>query len=179
MSLSRRCFLLWSCTVGLLGQSQRLLAARVSPASPEVDTLDSAQSQCLQTWLDTLLPADEFSPAASELGVSSRVVGKALGNPDYLRLIRAGCRWLDQQALARGVQTFARLGAPGREQVVRLAEQATMKSLPRMFFEHTRADAFQFYYTQPEAWVMLDYPGPPQPRGFMDRTTRPPASQAH
>ena len=151
MSLSRRCFLLWSCTAGLLGQSQRLLAALVSPGSASgVDTLDSAQSQCLQAWLDTLLPADEFSPAASELGVSSRIVSKTLGNPDYLRLIRAGCRWLDQQALARGVQTFVRLGAPEREHVVRLAEQATMKSLPRMFFEHTRTDAFLFYYTQPE-----------------------------
>ena len=174
MSLSRRCFLLWSCTAGLLGQSQRLLAALVSPGSASgVDTLDSAQSQCLQAWLDTLLPADEFSPAASELGVSSRIVSKTLGNPDYLRLIRAGCRWLDKQALARGVQTFVRLGAPEREHVVRLAEQATMKSLPRMFFEHTRTDAFLFYYTQPETWGMLNYPGPPQPRGFMDRTTRP------
>jgi len=177
MSLSRRCFLLWSCAAGLLGRSQRLLAALVSPASPGVDTLDSAQSHCLQAWLDTLLPADEFSPAASELGVDIRIVGKALGNPDYLRLIRAGCRWLDQQAMARGAQPFARLDAPGRENVVRLAEQATMKSIPRMFFEYTRADAFLFFYTQQETWGMLDYPGPPQPRGFMDRTTRPPASQ--
>jgi hypothetical protein len=176
MSISRRCFLLWSCTTGLLGQSQRLLAALVSPGPADVDALDSAQSRCLQAWLDTLLPADEFSPAASELGMASRVVGKALGNPDYLKLIRAGCHWLDRQALAQDTQSFARLDVPGRERVVRLAEQAKIKSLPRLFFEHTREDAFTFYYTQPETWAMLDYPGPPQPGGFMDHT-RPPASR--
>lgn len=174
MSLNRRRFLLWSVTAGLLVQSRRLLAALVSPASHDVDTLDAAQSQCLRAWFDILLPADEFSPAASELGVVSSVVRKAAGDPGYLKLVRAGCRWLDRQALARGAQAFARLDGPEREHVVKLAEQATMKSLQRRFFEHTRKDAFLFYYTQPEAWGMLDYPGPPQPRGFMDHT-RPPA----
>lgn len=174
MSLSRRCFLFWSMTAGLLGQSRRLLAALVSPAFTDDQFPDAGQSLCLRTWIDTLMPADEVSPAASELGVASRVAAKALGNPDYLKLIRAGCRWLDRQARARGRQAFARLEAPDREHVVRLAEQGAAKSLPRVFFERTREDVFLFYYAQPETWVMLDYPGPPQPGGFMDRT-RPPA----
>lgn len=174
MSLSRRCFLLWSITAGLLGQSQRLLAAVVLPTFSDDLFLDADQSRCLRAWIDTLLPADEVSPAASELGVASRVADNALGNPDYLKLIRAGCRWLDRQARPRGKQAFANLDVPDRERVVRLAEQATTKSLPRVFFERTREDAFLFYYAQPETWVMLDYPGPPQPRGFMDHT-RPPA----
>ena len=174
MSLNRRRFLLWSCTAGLLSQSRRLLAALVSPGSAYSQPLNAAQSRCLQSWIDTLLPADEVSPAASELGVASRVTNKALGNPDYLKLLRAGCHWLDRQARKRSGKAFASLDLTARERVVRLAEQATTESLPRLFFEHTRAQAFLFYYTQPETWGMLDYPGPPQPRGFMDHA-RPPA----
>jgi hypothetical protein len=151
-----------------------LLAAVVSPAVPDKPFPDAEQSLCLRAWIDTLLPADEVSPAVSELGVASRVADKALGNPDYLRLIRAGCRWLDRQARTRDRQVFARLDVPDRKHVVRLAEQAAAKSLPRLFFERTREDVFLCYYTHPETWVMLDYPGPPQPAGFMDYT-RPPA----
>ncbi|MGB5260007.1 MAG: gluconate 2-dehydrogenase subunit 3 family protein [Gammaproteobacteria bacterium] len=174
MSLNRRCFLLWSFTVGLLGQSQRLLATVVSPASPDNQFLDAEQSRCLQAWIDTLLPADEVSPAASELGVAARVADNARGNPDFLKLIRTGCRWLDQQARTQDKQAFAQLEAPERERVVRLAEQATAKSLPRVFFERTREYAFLFYYAQPQTWAMLDYPGPPQPLGFTDHTSPPP-----
>jgi len=158
----------------MLGQSRRLLAALVSPTSPDIQVLDSAQSHCLHIWIETLIPADEVSPAASELGVSSLVTVKAIGNPNYLKLIQAGCRWLDKQARSRGGKNFATIDVADRERVVRLAEQATAKSMPRMFFEHTRQDAFHFYYAQPETWLMLDYPGPPQPQGFMDYT-RPPA----
>jgi hypothetical protein len=174
MSLSRRHFLFWSFAAGMLGQSRRLLAAPVSPTSPYLQRLDTAQSRCLHIWIDTLLPADEASPAASELGVTSQVTVKALGNTNYLKLIQAGCRWLDQQARNSGGEAFATLDVDDRERVARLAEQATAKSMPRMFFEHTRQDAFHFYYAQPETWVMLDYPGPPQPRGFMDYS-KPPA----
>ena len=174
MPLNRRRFLLLSIAAGLVGQSQRLLAAVVPYTFPDSQPLDAEQSLCLQAWTDTLLPADEVSPAASELGVPSRVADKALGNPDYLKLIRVGCRWLNRQARKQGTQTFAELDVPEREGIVRLAEQAAAKSLPHAFFVYTRDDIFQFYYAQPETWVMLDYPGPPQPLGFMDYT-RPPA----
>lgn len=173
MPLSRRCFLLWSFAAGLIGRSRHLLAAVVSPVLIDNQLLDGTQSRCLQTWLDTLLPADEFSPAASELGINARVADKALGNPDYQKLLGAGCRWLNRQARQRARRAFEDLGAADREHIVQLAEQAAEKTLPRLFFEHTREDAFMFYYGQPETWAMLDYPGPPQPRGFMDYTRTP------
>jgi hypothetical protein len=174
MPLNRRRFLLLSIAAGLVGQSKCLLAAVVSTTFPNSQSLDAEQSRCLQAWTDTLLPADEVSPAASKLGVPSRLADKALGNPDYLKLIRAGCRWLNRQARKVGTQAFVGLDVSEREGIVRLAEQSAAKSLPLAFFEHTRDDIFHFYYAQPETWVMLDYQGPPQPLGFMDRT-RPPA----
>jgi hypothetical protein len=174
MSFTRRDFLLWSGAAGLLGQSQHLQGALVSPDELDSQALDSAQARCLQTWIETLLPADEVSPGATELGVAERIVGKALGKPDYLKLLHAGCRWLDRQAQARGKLAYAELDVTGRESIVRVAEQSREKSVPLAFFVYTRNDAFGFYYTQPETWGMLGYPGPPQPRGFMDYT-RPPA----
>lgn len=180
MAVSRRGFLLWSGIAGLLGQSRRLLGAVVSPDllvstdAPDSQVLDSAQSRCLQAWVETLLPADEESPGAAELGVAERITDKAIGNPDYLKLLRAGCLWLDRQAQVRGKLAYAELDMSGRDSIVSVAEQSKAKSVPRAFFIYTRDDAFGFYYTQPETWGMLDYPGPPQPRGFMDYT-RPPA----
>ena len=180
MSLSRRHFLLSSCAAGLFGWSQRLLAALVSPdslmASDIADerTLDAAQLRCLQTWVDTLMPADEMSPGAIELGVAERVTDKARGKPDYQKLLRVGCQWLDRQAQARGKLAYAELDISGRESIVKVAEHSKAKSLPREFFVYTRDDAFRFYYVQPATWGMRSYPGPPQPRGFMDHT-QPPA----
>ena len=180
MSLSRRHFLLSSCAAGLFGWSQRLLAALVSPDSlvssdiADERTLDAAQLRCLQAWVETLLPADEASPGAFELGVAEHITGKAYGNTDHMKLLRVGCRWLDRQAQARGKLAYAELDITDREGIVRVAEQSKGKSLPREFFVFTRDDAFRFYYVQPATWGMLNYPGPPQPRGFMDHT-QPPA----
>jgi hypothetical protein len=173
MSLSRRHFLVWSFTAGLLGKSQRLLAALVSPATSFKPPLDSGHLRCLKAWVDTLLPADADSPGAGELEVHSSIADKATSNPKHLKLVRAGCRWLDQQARGHAKAVFAELDEQAREALVRQAENSAPKSLPRVFFQYTREDAFRFYYARPESWAMLDYPGPPQPRGFPDYTQPP------
>ncbi len=174
MPLNRRRFLFASIAAGLVSASQRLLAAVVPTTFQNKHFFDTQQSTCFKVWVDTLLPADEVSPAASELGVPAQVLEKAIANPDYLRLIRTGCRWLNQQARQQGGQAFAGLDAPGRERIVRLAEQANAKSLPWAFFNYTRNDIFEFYYAQPQSWEMLDYKGPPQPLGFKNHE-QPPA----
>ena len=173
MSLSRRRFLLWSFAAGLIGKSHRLLAALVSPTLPFEPPLDAGHLRCLQAWVDTLLPADADSPGASELGVHTSIADKAFGNPATLKLIRAGCRWLDQRARGHAKAAFAELDEQDRGALVRQAENSAPKSLPRVFFQHTREETFQFYYARPESWAMLKYPGPPQPRGFPDYTQPP------
>ena len=173
MPLSRRRFLLASFAAGLVSTSQRILAAVVPPTFLDSQPLDVKQSTCFQVWVDTLMPADEDSPAASELGVPARVLEKAIANPDYLRLIRTGCRWLNHQAGKQGGQTFAELDEPGRERIVRLAEQAAAKSLPWAFFNYTRNDIFEFYYARAQSWEMLNYSGPPQPLGFKNHEQPP------
>lgn len=155
-----------------------MLSAVMSPEISAEPGLDSSQSHCLEAWIDTLLPMDEVSPAASEFGVDADIANKARDDPSYLRLISKGCLWLDQQARKRGMQGFAQLDEAGRERIVSLAEQAKTRSVPRAFFERTRSDAFQYYYARPESWDMLNYAGPPQPQGFPDYTQAPPGPNA-
>jgi len=116
-------------------------------------------------------------PGRGRTGRAHTNSNKAAVNPTILKLVRAGCQWLEQQARQRGQPAFAELNEQDRVAVVGLAENATAKSLPRVFFEYTREDAFFFYYGRPESWTMLDYPGPPQPLGFTD-FARPPKGSA-
>jgi hypothetical protein len=173
MSLNRRRFIVWSFAASLFGQSRRLLAALVSSVNPPGYT---EYMLCLQTWVDTLLPADAHSPGAGELGVHTHIADKAAGNAAALKLVRAGCQWLEQQAQQRGKQAFAELNEQSRAKVVELAENSPTNSLPRVFFDYTREDTYLYYYACPESWAMLDYPGPPQPLGFTDFTRPPKAS---
>ena len=173
MSFSRRRFLVWSFAAGLFGQSRRLLAELVSSIAPPPDT---GYMRCLEAWVNTLLPADVHSPGAGELDVHTSIADKAAVNPKALKLVRAGCRWLERQAQQQGKPAFAELGEEDRAAVVERAEYALPGSLPRVFFEYTREAAFVFYYARPESWVMLDYPGPPQPIGFTDFARAPKGS---
>ena len=52
---------------------------------------------------------------------------------------------------------------------MRQAAAAANNTLPRVFFERTRGDAFFHYYGHPESWRGITYyRGPPQPLGFLD-----------
>jgi len=170
MTLSRRRLLELLSAAILLAPIRRLLAA---PITELKQTLDTVQQRCFAAWIETLMPADEVSPGAGELGVPLQVADKAAVNPDYLALIRSGCRWLDTRARERGGMDFAELDEAEREAVVRLTESAERGSMPRSFFEQTLRDTYLYYYARQESWGMLDYRGPPQPLGFMDYT-RPP-----
>jgi hypothetical protein len=89
-----------------------------------------------------------------------------------------GLDWLNKQARAGYGLDFPALDEGGRDAIVRQAAAAGLDSLPRVFFERTRADAFFHYYGRPESWRgMAHYRGPPQPLGFMDYTQPPRTSR--
>jgi hypothetical protein len=141
------------------------LAAPISSLTPQLEPINRA---CLDVWINTLMPADEQSLSAVELGVPQRLVDKGASDDGYLKLIVAGCRWLDSEARRRGARDFSGLDTTDREDVASLAERSEADSLPLVFFENTLEDTFHFYYARRESWVMLGYDGPPQPRGFMN-----------
>jgi hypothetical protein len=129
----------------------------------------------LTPFLDTLIPEDE-TPAASAFGIADSVLADARRIDAYLRLVGAGCQWLDVEARRRGATDFAALAPVRREEVAAEAEKAPPRSVPRVFFDRMRGAAMGHYYARPETWPGLGYSGPPQPEGFLD-FDRPPAAR--
>ena len=173
MRLTRRLFLLgpalgWAaCRVPSSHSGPVLAETPLAPSSP-VDSI-------LRAYVDVLVPADE-TPSATALGVDKRLLAFAREHPDYQRLLELGLAWFDRQARTKHGRGFPELREDEREAVVRTAAAADADTLPRVFFERTRAHALFHYYGRPESWRGIrQYRGPPQPAGFMDYA-RPPRS---
>ncbi len=126
----------------------------------------------LEAWLDTLIPAD-VTPSATQLGVHRRVLAD-FSRPYSRELLERGCAWLDSEARKTGKSGFGALTQIERDTIAGRAAAAPPGSGPREFFDRTRDAAMRLYYAEPAAWPSLGYGGPPQPRGFPDRT-HPPA----
>jgi hypothetical protein len=164
----RRLFLIGSVAGAVLGLARALRAAVLTRIDPDTTALAA-----LPAYVDTLLPP-YLGPSATEIGVDRRLIEAARGRPKYLRLLRLGCGWLDEEARRRGAAAFAALNEDVRVAILEQAEAAAASALPRVFFEQTRADVFTEYYADPASWPAVGYDGPPQPRGFLDHA-RPPA----
>ena len=163
MGLTRRTIL-----KALVGSG--LVAAAAGEARPLVR--DASVEIRLRAFLDTLVPADEYSPSASALGISDALLAAAEGKA-YARLIGQGCAWLDRQARLRHRQAFERLSEGQRVSIVRRCEEAAPKSLENVFFRAVRDDLMSRYYAHPGVWPSLGYAGPPQPVGFPDFSSPP------
>ncbi len=165
MSFTRRRFLLLSVLSAVWAGVGRLFGQQAEVASESSDALSG--------WMDTLFPADGESPAASELQVHEQILAKALAIPGYHNLLKAGIRWAETQAVARGATSFAALDEADRETVVTQAEAMGHKVMPGLFFYHTLRDGRKFYYGHRESWAGVGLPHAPQPIGFLDYTEAP------
>jgi hypothetical protein len=147
----------------------------VPAAGPDL----TACAPTLSAFIDTLLPAHGASPAASELGVAQHMLAAASQQESYARLMHAGCDWLDAAArAASGSAHFAALDEAAREAIVTAAAQERSGAAIAQFFFNAHRHAMELFYSHPKAWPALDYPGPPQPVGFLehDRPPRPPGA---
>lgn len=168
MRQARRRFLIGSALVGTFSRMAPSLAA-----TPSAEIADAT----LRAYVDVLIPADE-TPGATALGVDKQLLATGARERGHQRLLEAGVDWLNTRARARYGRAFPELDEPGREAIVGDAAAAAFGTLPRVFFERTRAAAFFHYYGRPESWRgMAHYRGPPQPLGFPDYTEPPRTSR--
>lgn len=123
-------------------------------------------------YLDTLIPRD-VTGSASDFGIDRKIIDHASKNKRHIRLLRAGCQWLDLEARKLKAEGFAALDTASQEVIVARAAEARERSLPRVFFNVTRDDALQRYYSDPRSWQTLGFAGPPQPAGFLDHAEAP------
>lgn len=122
----------------------------------------AAHASTLDAVVDTLLPADEMTPAASALGVGADILGLAAEQPLLAELIARVCAWLDTTGAGR----FVDLTAADKEAVIAYLAQADIDTLEGRFYQLIRLLAIEFYYARPEALAGLDLNPTPQPAGY-------------
>ena len=135
------------------------LAAEAAPAS-EGDRI----VRTFVAFCDTLVPADALTPSASALGVPKEILDDLQGQPLGLRLLAAGCAWLDQEC--RG--DFAAAPEAMRDAALQKMQAMPWESPAGRFFAVMRNTVMADYYAQPLAWRGLALDRPPQPLGFFD-----------
>lgn len=116
----------------------------------------------LDAFLDTLLPADAFGPAASDIGIGQALIGFASEETDFRRLIALGTQWLD----ALDVRPFADLPATTREDVLRFLQGADIDEIPGRFYRVVRQAAMELYHARADTITGLPLKPAPQPEGY-------------
>lgn len=133
-------------------------ALAAGPASPPAASLATT----FGAFCDTLVPADELTPAASALGVPRAILASLEGDGLGERLLAAGCDWLDA-ACAGG---FARAAEAERVAACERMQAMPWQSPAGRFFHLMRNTVLGLYYAEPAAWRGLALDRPPQPLGF-------------
>jgi hypothetical protein len=139
--------------------------------------LTPAEKEAVTALADAIIPADEFGPAASAVGVPDFIDEWVSAPYDQQRkdrkTIRDGLAWIDAEAARRfGAASFA-ASAPAAQTA--LLDEIARGDGPggkqaRTFFLLLRDRVAGGYFTTPEGWKALgytgnvpiaDFPGPP------------------
>lgn len=162
-ALTRRLFLLLT-GAGVLSAFPltRWLGRRHAP----LPVLQTRMRPTLRQCLDTLLPADDLTPAATELALDAELLAALARLPTHRsRLYLQGLEWCDQRAHEQHGRDFAGLGPTACDALLQQAAAAPAHTLPARFLQRLRDQAFGLYYAHPEALAGLTGAGPPQPLG--------------
>lgn len=125
-----------------------------APAGPDAATLAA--------FVDTLLPEDAVSPAASALGVLDAILDFSADVTGLGDLIAGGTAWLNKT----GGPPFAQLSEQDRTRIVTWMAQSDLAGGANRFYEVVRLLAVEFYYARPEAISGFPLNTAPQPRGY-------------
>jgi hypothetical protein len=116
----------------------------------------------LAVYLDVLLPRDNFSPSATDLGVDKQIWQFADKSELFLRLLLLGTQWLDKT----GGPPFKQLDPIDQSALVAWMADSDPNRIPGRFYHLVREAAVEFYFSHPDSWAGLGIDHPPQPQGF-------------
>jgi hypothetical protein len=159
----------------------------IEPSVPWPLTLTKSELIATAALVDLILPADGGHPSASQVGVPA-FIDEWVSAPypdqqEHRALILPGLAWLDAEANARGKQKdgFAYVDETVR---IAIAEDIAFKDRvkpgyekPAEFFARMRALTLGAYYTTPEGWKAIGYPGAKPGKGMYQGPT--PEALAH
>ena len=130
-------------------------------------TFNDAQKQTARALADTILPADQYGPAASEVGVVEMVdEWVSAPYPDQKNdrpIILQGLEWVDQESGKLFNRRFAELGEEQRRAIcndVAFGQQPAPRFRgPARFFARFRSLCASAYYATPAGWKAIGYVG--------------------
>jgi hypothetical protein len=150
----------------LLSMVSALIGAGISPLRAQsVIAPDSLvrQAATITAFVDTLLPDDGVSPAASVLGIDKELRDFIAESDLFVRMTDMVCDWLN----TLGPVPFAALSPQERVSIVDYMAEADHNMLEGRFYHLVRLLSIELYYARAEAVVGLDLAPAPQPAGYL------------
>lgn len=135
--------------------------------------LSQEEKDVVRTLVALILPRDDLSPGAIDLGVDAEVLDALHENRHFRQVVRRGVRWLDDQAASSGGSRFLSLVEGDQIALLERAEVADFGTAENDLFRRMCDLTFTHYYSKPKAWAGLCYRGPPQPSGYLDYQSPP------
>ncbi len=155
MTLTRRQLLAVAGATGAVATAPwlgaRALSADYRAASFRFFT--EAEGRTIERLVATLVP---HSWGGASWTATARHLDATVGSgaPATQKLYLEGIRGLDEAARRRSPgATFAELSAPARQEIVRSLEAAP-------FLQAVYADTIAYFYSLPDVWRQIGYPGP-------------------
>src|ERR1700749_603488 len=132
-------------------------------------SLTEQQSQTLDAICGRLVPTDDSSPGALDVGAPSYIQGAL--ESDYaslLPLCQSGLQKLDERARARHGDGFARVDASAQDSLLRELEAEPEGEELRLFFETVRSHTIEGMFGDPSwggnrdqsGWKLIGYRAP-------------------
>jgi hypothetical protein len=157
----------WAVPTPIAGKGYGKDPELMDPAVPWPLTMTKAELAACTALCDLILPADGDAPSASAVGVPAFInEWVSAPYPDqqkHREIIIPGLAWLDHEAKSRGGGTFARSSAAIRKAI---ADDVAFKDKVKPglekggeFFARMRSLTMGAYYTTPQGWKVIGYPG--------------------
>lgn len=136
-------------------------------------TKATSETPVFAALIDVFLPADETSPAGSEIGIDAAIADLSLQVPNYPQLIDLGKDWLQSQSFRKFAQNFPDLNLGAQNDIIQSAFDAPLGTLEQVFVSRIRNDAITLYYAHPSVAGSFGLAGSLQPLGYPDYNQAP------
>jgi len=156
-------------TAGTMVIATSACSTPIPTSMPSASAFNTDERATLRAWVDRLVPADDYSPAASDCGVLDYLDHSlAEWNQADLPLLRDAIAVLDAQARAQESTAFASLPAEAQDALLMRMEagqfpsgagQAGFNRLLRLTLEGMFSDPYYGGNRNYAGWDLIGYPG--------------------
>jgi hypothetical protein len=125
--------------------------------------LTEKERRAVEALADVIIPADEFGPAASTVGITDFIDEWVSAPYDQqkgdLAVIRPGLAWIDDEARRRFSHDYADAEPEQQFRILKEIVDPEAKSAQLKFFRLIRDRVAGGYYSTPIGWKALGYTG--------------------